>query len=243
MKKLTTEEFIIKCKAVHGEKYDYSLVKYINCKTKVEIICKEHGIFNQEAHAHINKQGCSKCPGGKGGGSDRKLTIDILKERCYNLHKDEYSILSTCYINNHTKIMIKHNKCNHEWLVKPIHFSNGSGCPNCYNKSKGENSIKLFLEKEKIKYNPQYSFDDCRYKNRLSFDFYLPQYNTCIEYDGKQHFQPIEKFGGDNGFELTKIRDNIKSSYCENNKINLIRIPYTKLKKIEEILNNTILTH
>ena len=58
----------------------------------------------------------------------------------------------------------------------------------------------------------------------------------CIEFDGIQHFKPVEKFGGIKNHELIKIRDGIKNSYCANNKINLIRIPYTKLKKIDEIL-------
>lgn len=238
MRKLTKEEFVEKSNTTHNNKYNYSLVNYINSVTKVKIICEEHGIYTQIPHAHMKGQSCPFCPK-KHGGYER-LSIEILKERCYKLHKDEYLILSTEYINNSTKIMIKHNKCLNEYTVKPIHFFNGSCCPNCYNKSKGENKIKLFLDENNISYKPQYGFNNCKHKQMLSFDFYLPELNTCIEYDGRQHFEPVEKFGGDKEFELTKIRDGIKNSYCENNNINLIRIPYTKLNKIEEILTNNI---
>ena len=67
----------------------------------------------------------------------------------------------------------------------------------------------------------------------LKFDFYLPDYNCCIEYDGKQHFEPIDYFGGKNGFIKTQERDDIKNQYCKNNDIKLIRIPYTDLKKLD----------
>jgi hypothetical protein len=295
MKKLTTHEFIENAKLIHGNKYDYSVVNYINSRTKIQIICSKKHLFTQIPNSHLQGNGCPNCNVSKKLSIDdvknlcykfhgethtilsnfyknqksvieikhnicgnifntnyinlysgcgcpkcfksKKLSIDILKERCYNLHKDEYKILDNNYINNHTKIMVKHNKCGHQWLVKPNHFSNGSCCPNCYNKSKGENKIKLFLESNKIDYTPQHGFKDCKYKQVLNFDFYLPKYNICIEFDGRQHFEPVEKFGGVEEFELTKIRDSIKNSYCEDNNIKLIRIPYTKLNKIDEILD------
>jgi len=238
MKKLTTEEFIKKSIETNNTKYDYSLVMYITGKHKVKIICKEHGVFEQEAHAHMWGNGCPICPLPSPAS---KLSIEILNQRCYKLHKDEYSILSTYYINNQTKIKVRHNKCLTEYMVKPIHFSNGSCCPNCYNKSKGENKVKLFLDENNISYKTQHSFNECRYKQMLNFDFYLPELNICIEYDGRQHFEPVERFGGIEGFELIKIRDNIKNLYCNNNNIGLVRIPYTHFSKIDKILNKLII--
>lgn len=87
-------------------------------------------------------------------------------------------------------------------------------------------NYKKILDKIKIKYEKQKTFPDCKYKYHLRFDFYLPDYNICIEYDGEQHFRPIPTMGGNEKFLVTKERDNIKSEYCKQHDINLIRIPY-----------------
>lgn len=92
--------------------------------------------------------------------------------------------------------------------------------------SQGEREILLFLEDKGIKYLTQYKFDDCRMINPLRFDFYLPDYNICIEYNGKQHYQSIQYFGGDKNFQKQQQRDGIKRKYCRRNNIKLIEIAY-----------------
>jgi len=84
----------------------------------------------------------------------------------------------------------------------------------------------------------EYKFNDCLSDKGYPFryDFFLPEYNTCIEYDGIQHYESIEYFGGDDKLNKTKINDNIKTNYCIDNNITLIRIPYTKFSSISEIL-------
>ena len=82
----------------------------------------------------------------------------------------------------------------------------------------------MFLETNGIKYIYQYK---TRWLGLQSLDFYLPDYNTCIEYDGIQHFHLVEHFGGQEEFERRKINDNIKTNYCIDKNINLIRLPYT----------------
>jgi len=101
----------------------------------------------------------------------------------------------------------------------------GQGCPIC-KESKGEKKVREFLIKHNIIFIPQHTFFECKNTNVLPFDFYLPDYNTCIEYDGIQHFKPVNRFGGEKGFLLTKQNDLIKNKFCLVNKINLIRIPY-----------------
>ena len=101
----------------------------------------------------------------------------------------------------------------------------GCGCPKC-NNSKGEMSIMKILDDVKINYEYQKSFKDCRNKLPLSFDFYLIDYNICIEFDGRQHFQIIEKWGGIDELASTQKRDQIKNEYCHNNNIRLYRIKY-----------------
>ena len=111
----------------------------------------------------------------------------------------------------------------------------GHGCPKC-NRSKGELKISKLLDKLKINYIEQYSFNNCKNIYKLKFDFYLPNKNTCIEYDGIQHFKPIEIFGGEKKFCNTKKRDKIKTEYCKSNKIKLLRITVFNLNNIEAFL-------
>ena len=113
-------------------------------------------------------------------------------------------------------------------------FSKGHRCPYC-NESKGEKEIIKFLTKYNIKYKSQYKFKNCKFKRQLPFDFYLPEYNICIEYDGEFHYKMLMDF------DNSKIRDSVKNYYCNQNNIKIIRIPYWNFKNIEEILLKEIL--
>lgn len=103
-------------------------------------------------------------------------------------------------------------------------------------KSKGEYKISQLLNKLKIKYDIQKTFPNCNSEsgNLLKFDFYLPDYNILIEYQGKQHYQNIEYFGGQAGFEKRKFNDNQKVEYCKNNNLKLLLIPYTDYHLLNE---------
>lgn len=115
----------------------------------------------------------------------------------------------------------------------------------CLKTSAGEWKIKNILDRKNILYKQQHAFPDCRNdktNNLLYFDFYLPDYNCCIEYDGEQHF--ISKKSGWNTKEHlkeTQYRDNIKDRYCQNKNIKLIRIPYTDYNKIDETYIESVL--
>lgn len=112
----------------------------------------------------------------------------------------------------------------------------------CRHQSKWEMFIRDFLISLNVLFHPQKRFDGCRNKQQsdmLPFDFYLPDYNICIEYDGEHHFRPIKAWGGYEKFLITQENDSIKNEYCKNHNIHLLRIPYTHSKEdIEnEILN------
>jgi hypothetical protein len=92
-----------------------------------------------------------------------------------------------------------------------------------------------------LKYEVQKTFDGCKNKIKLRFDFYLNEYNCCVEADGTQHMLPVEAWGGEKQLLENQKRDEIKNKYCKDNKINLIRIPYNKMKHIEEILTKALL--
>ena len=142
--------------------------------------------------------------------------------------------------NIETKVSLEHKTCGHKWESSPKkHIYYKQGCPN-YNDSIGEKDIKISLNDANIKYVIQKKFDDCRNINPLPFDFYLQEYNTCIEYDGEFHYKSVKKFGGDRKLETQRNHDKIKNKWCLDNNINLIRIPYNKKSKIFQILKENL---
>ena len=152
------------------------------------------------------------------------------------IHGDKYDYLQVKYIGNHrNKIKIL---CKVHGLFKqtPANHIKGNGCPIC-KLSKGELEIKHFLERNQIKYVREKKFKNCKDKRLLPFDFYLPKENLCIEFDGEQHFKPINYFGGITNYEEIKKRDLIKNEFCEKNNIKLIRLDKTNLNDINEILS------
>jgi hypothetical protein len=224
MKKLTLNEFIEKSNNIHKYKYDYSQVKYKKNNIKVKIICNKHGIFEQTPSAHINNnQGCPKCANLLK--SQLMLSSDNeFIEKAKNIHKNKYNYSQIKYINSHKKINII---CNKHGVFEqlPYNHLNGKGCPIC-NTSKGENNISEILDRYNIKYETQKTFKDCKYKYVLRFDFYLPDYNICIEYNGIQHYKPIKYFGGIKKYNVNEERFKIKENFCNNNNIKLIIIKY-----------------
>ena len=219
-------------KKVHKNKYDYSLVEYVNNKTKVKIICPEHGEFKVSPSHHLNGTGCSKCSLNYRKGND-----EYIKE-CSIIHNNKYDYTLTKFKNNKSNILVicpEHGQFNQN----AGHHLYGSGCPSC-KQSTGEREIQKILDINNINYQKEKKFDDClsNLGYKLKFDFYLMDYNMCIEYDGIQHFRPIEYFGGIESFLKTKENDNIKEEYCNKNNIILKRISYNQ--KIDFRLNKII---
>ena len=218
--KRKTETFIEEAKEINGNIFDYSLVDYINCKTKIKIICNNcHGIFEQNPNNHLRKRGCPLCRG-------LYKTTEMFVNEAKKVHGDKYDYSLTNYIKSETRVKII---CPNHGLFKQIPYLHitGSGCPHC-NSSKGETTIRNFLIKNNIAFEEQKKFEGCKNKISLPFDFYLPKYNICIEYQGIQHYKPIKHFGGIEAFNYQKKRDNIKKEYCRLNNIPLIEIAYNK---------------
>jgi very-short-patch-repair endonuclease/Zn finger protein HypA/HybF involved in hydrogenase expression len=221
----TLKNFINEANNIHQYKYDYSLAEYINNQNKIIIICPEHGKYEKTPNSHLCGQGCPQC----------SLEIQIsIRTKSHNkfvedaglIHNDLYEYLGE-YTKSYEKIEIKCVKCNHIFNQTPRAHLEGKGCPICKN-SIGESKIRQFLLEHHIDFKPEYSFNDCRNIHPLPFDFYIEQFNICIEYDGIQHYKPIEFFGGEKAFKETQKRDAIKTKYCDNKNIQLIRIKYNE---------------
>jgi len=236
---MTTEKFIFRSTHIHGNKYDYTTSKYINAKTNIQIYCntcKEH--FYQTPDHHLNRRdGCPKCRSISNGISKRlSLNEIICRAKIANFDKYDYSI--TEYAKTHDKLRFI---CPIHGIVEQYtcHHLKGVGCPIC-RESKGENRIRLYLKQNNIQYQREKKFEQCVNIKPLSFDFYIPILNMCIEYDGEHHFQEILYNGKCIPLSVRKNRDNIKSKYCQDNNIKLLRIPYTEFNDIEDILKREL---
>ncbi len=156
-------------------------------------------------------------------------------------------------IKNHIDILCK-CECGEEYWCDFNYWRRDlkDRCNKCVNLlSNIARNVKNFLEENNIKYIREYRFNDCKYKKPLPFDFYLPDYNICIEIDGEQHYYEKSFRYFKNGefseedFNKIKIRDNIKTNYCLNNNIKLIRLKYNVIRNnkykdflLDEIYNN-----
>lgn len=225
IKQKSNNEFINTAIFKHKNKYDYSLVNYINAKTKVKIICSIHGEFEQAPDSHLRGRGCPKCwsVNRKVNNGHRHTTNEFI-EKSMLKHGNYYDYSKVKYTNGRDDVII----------ICPIHGEfvqqaklhlRGNGCQIC-KQSKGEKEIMVWLQNNNIEYVPQYTFNDCRDKYPLPFDFYLPKYNTCIEFNGIQHYKPINLFGGLKALNKQIKHDKIKIKYCYNNKISLLIIKY-----------------
>lgn len=206
--------------------------KYVNSTTKVRHKCLIDGYeWDIQPSQILNGRGCPKCS----NHVCKNQEYFVNEVKSINPHVEVIGE----YINAKTKIEFRCKKCNYKWYTTPDVILIGCGCPLC-KESHGERQITDWLEKNNISFEYQKKFNDCKYIRVLPFDFYLPDYNTIIEYDGEQHYRPINYFGGLEEFNKTVIRDKIKTDYCNNKGYTLLRITYKD--DINTILNNYIIT-
>ncbi len=236
MRKITIEDFIYRSNEVHNKFYDYSKFVYINSAIKSTVICPIHGEFEISANHHIQGAKCRSCAYIKR--KTRKFYQGHFINLCQKMHNSFYDYSDVVYVNGRTKIII----------ICPLHgrfeqkadsHLRGNGCKVC-NQSFGEREIEKALDKFTINFIREKKFEECFNKLCLPFDFYLPNYNLCIEFDGIQHFKPLKFFGEEAGFLSIKKNDEIKSKYCFDNGIDLLRIPYLKIKEIEKIIKDKL---
>lgn len=239
-KKMTRDEFIEKAKVVHGDKYDYSKVEYINSKSKVIIICPKHGEFEQSPNAHLHGYGCIAC-GFEKTANDSRLTKEEFIARAREIHGNKYDYSKVEYVRNDVKVIItcpKHG----DFKQKPMSHLAGQGCKHC-RETKGEKLVENYLVEHNIVYKAEKIVRSQYSPNKRKFfkvDFYLPEQNVIIEYNGIQHYFPIPAMGGDERFIHRQMRDAALKRHCETMGIGLIVIPYTEIDNINDILTKAL---
>ena len=212
----TKEEFIKKANEVHDGKYDYNNVKYNGSHTKVCIKCSKHGEFWQAPDDHTNGQGCPKC-GVENRSEKQTSTKEEFIKKANEVHDGKYDYNKVNYVNSATKVCIicpEHG----EFWQRPSHHTRGVGCPKC-NLSHLERSVMNYLDEVGFTYDYQKRFS---WMGKQSLDFYLSDYKVGIECQGGQHFFPVERFGGEDGFKQTLERDKRKKALCEKHGVKLL---------------------
>lgn len=234
----THEEFVKLARDVHGNKYEY-LTPYATNKKKLKIKCNKcKFVFEQRASSHLEGCGCRRCQYNNLP-QNQPREVEVFEERCRKVHDDRYEYCGD-YRGGRYKIKIwcKTHK-EHFHQNADAHLLKKQGCPKCC-LSKGEIKIEKWLKSHKVKYDYERRFPGCKLKFELPFDFYLPDYNLCVEYDGAQHYYPITKFGGKKTLLATQKRDKIKTDFCAAEGIDLLRIPFFEYKNIEKMLEQKI---
>ena len=234
-------------------KTEYNLVTsqkdYVNGNTRIIYNCPKHGTQEMRASNFHNGKRCPKCAKDRArlkyAHSPDEVFDMVEKVGGKLLNKEEYINSQT----NNLKIICP--RCQKNILVTSLsHFlqHGGQACKQCYRKeSVGERRIRQWLENNNIQFVQEKWFDDCRDNNPLPFDFYLPDNNLLIEYDGKQHFEETHFFirkdtrFNDSVTSYIKFHDQIKTEYCKKNNHELLRIPYTKINDIENILSQKLI--
>lgn len=213
------------------------LSEYISTSRKVTFRCKKCGYeWITRPGSVLRGKGCFWC----GKKSMAKKLTTTNEEFLSKLPDDRlYDVISD-YKCLRTKVRCKCQKCGKEWEALPRTLLTGHGCPYCKT-SKGEETIASILSVNNIKYIQQYKFDELVGigGKRLSYDFFLPECNTLIEYQGKQHKVPIDFFGGEETFKMQKEHDKRKRQYAFRNNYRLIEIWFYEdiETKIKETLN------
>lgn len=220
------EKFILNAKLIHGDDYNYKWVVYSNREKPVKIGCPKHGIFECKPLNHLrNGEGCPSC---KYENAEFVNTLADIHENKY-----VYNNVKKSGVNNKITVGCKEHG-DFEITIKS--HLNGNGCPRCGSTGLMPRESKNLLKVDKIlvnnKVKKEKRFSDCRNIYPLPFDRYVEELNLCIEYDGRQHFEDVGFLSNDYLSQQQK-HDAIKTEYCINNGINLLRIKYTQDAEVE----------
>ena len=211
---------------------------YINTKNKIKVKCNICGYeFYTRPNLIITQHtGCAKCK------KNLKYTNETIDEKLKSINSNLIRIDN--YINNHTKINFKCNKCGYIWNVKPLKILEGRRCPHC-SIPELEYKIEKLLDENNIEYIYQKRFPWLKYKSYLSLDFYLPEYNVGIECQGIQHFVPFKVKSFRSSLENIIFRDNLKNKLCKEHNIDILYFSnnenYTKNYRYELYYDPTLL--
>lgn len=221
------DDVVPKLRKMYGDAFEY--LEYNKVKGDITYRCPKHGTIRQRLSSHLGGRGCQHCRYDK-----NRITPDIFLARAKLVHPEGYEYNLNELVSVNHKVTIIH-KCGHVYKGRVSNHLSGQGCMRCKS-SFGEGRIGKFLEFANVKYVSQFKLNGYRYR----YDFYLPQLNLLIEYDGEQHFRPVDYFGGRKAFKRLVKNDMIKSRLAKDYGYGLLRISYKCFERIELILSRAI---
>lgn len=232
----THDEYKKQVEEIHNKEYEV-VSQYMGAHEKVDILHKTCGrIRSVDANSVLQGKKCIDCVN-----EGRAKTQEDFEREVYERVGDEYKVTGN-YVLAIEPIEFLHNdeSCGLTFSSTPNSFlSGGTRCPHCAF-SKGEVNIRRVLDNMGITYESEKEFSDLFNIRNLRFDFYIPDYNLLIEFDGEQHYRPVELFGGLDYLRKVQLNDAKKDEYCLKNNINLLRIPYTELHNEKAIIDETL---
>ena len=237
------EQFIAECRAVHGDRYDYSQTVYQGKRKKVTIICRKHGPFEQWPGNHLNGEGCPDCKFEKESAMQSKGREDFIKD-AIAIHGNRYDYSKVRYVNNKTNVIVICPDHGPFEVMPQDHIQKRNGCPICQ-ASKGETAIRVWLENHGIKFQCHKSVHSplaVGKRKKFMPDFILTDYNMFIEFNGEQHYKGKELWGGEKQLKHQQARDAALREYCKQQGIRLLEIHYKDFDRIEEILDKELRT-
>lgn len=185
----------------------------------------------------MKRHGCPKCANIANGNRCRKTHDEFIQElRAVNLLVEPLEE----YRGADANIRCRCKLCGAEWQVRPANLLSGRGCPNCSVMSSGERTIYTYLKNRGIDMSVHHSFDDLLGVGGrpLSYDFYLPDYHLLIEFQGLQHFEPVDVFGGEEHFKIQQEHDARKAAYAQEHNYLFVTINYDEEQNICSILDS-----
>ena len=222
------------------------LSEYDGMNKSLYCYCKTHDEYftNIAKEIYHHGRGCCGCA------HDHRvekmmLSYDEIVERITGVNPDIIVVDADNYTSYDSKIHLRCRKCGEDFYYNLYDLRNNKyRCPYCEKDpriSYGESEIIKYLSAHDIKYIFQYAIDECRYKKPLPFDFGIIDEDMkllgLVEFQGEQHYHPIEYFGGEKKFHTQVKRDKIKKDYCENKNIPLLIIPYWEYENINVLLD------
>lgn len=248
----TIDDVRDECNKIHNFTYTYAAVStssngYITTDSRLTIVCPEHGEFVQTVNKHIyQKTKCDKCKFANNAALKIQRTKQLFEQECVLIHGNKYDYSKVEYKGWHPKVTITCPTHGDFEMSPTNHIRGYQGCSMCY-ESGPEQIIRQLLTDNNIKFVAQKKFPGCinpDTKSPLRYDFYLPEHNTLIEYDGIYHYQPIEHGDGAENAALRFARqqqnDAIKTKYAADHDIVLIRIPHFEKQHISKVIGQII---
>lgn len=202
---------------------------------KMKFICKCGSPFHTSWNKFLKrgKRQCNRC------GRQKGINFEHVQKVINNYGCE---LLTKEYSDTMQRLNVR-CRCGETFKTSYHHFTRKNNpknqCEMCTGVSKCVSLIREYLNNKMVKYDTEHMYEDCKNICPLKFDFNV-QDVFLLEYDGEQHFRPVNSWGGDGGFKKRLINDQIKNEYCTKNNIPLIRIPYWEQSNIEDILENVL---